>query len=865
MPLLTNYKLHDLLAKLIFIALPTLWVSYYLLQFWNADFEIPTYSIALQTSYLAIGLISSMCFYAFGFRFIPTYILLILGLYVLYKGLDATAIGEFDTFFITIQFIVFALLFALGWFIGWGILRIKKFPLVLSISLLLAYIFQLGQEQSWLLVSNKEVLSIQLWQRLGPIILYVITTIYYSEFIHHFSGLPKQLWINLLKRSAFLLLLLGCIYLITASAKVLFFEEQLQKFANNQQQGEGNSLLKKQPNNPQDPNAGSGYQSNDKLSMSGSNQKENVLLFAAYIDNFFDDGATPNPLYLVSYYYTKYDTLTEAFERDTNTPDQDYFSPSVASIPMYHSYTDSNVLAYGRKDDFKKTISFDIYNKNLDPNFFVGPTTSYFVQPIAVEPMFRKEFVNAYRGKSSISEWNSAYFVYNVEAPNIKTFQNIRNEELKKHNSYADVSDSFITYYTYVPNTALFKRIDSLAKTLTKDAPTVIEKVLAIKSYFQKRDQQGKKIFRYSDNPGEPNLPGASRLENFLFKTKNGYCAYYAAATLYMLRSLGIPSRVVGGFLTEDRSADKNRGWYWYYADQAHAWVQVYVPGIGWIDFDTTIDNDEARESPQTDGTPPLQPNKATFASFGVFEDIDTIKKIGAFIMTTAVVMDQNLKIDPIKIMVDLSLTTVQKDTASLSLSDIKYTDSVTIVSYAPVFQKLKQVQAKELAKALPSPLPIDEVHILPQAPKSPNAVEEATSNNNTIKFILWIGIIVALTILILLIPYLVFIILKQRLNKAEHKNVATASYKVSRWLLQFFVPIQTNNDLELFQVADQTYGTNFGRVLATYHDYKYGEVIPQDPLASKTIVTTNIQKVLLSLTRKQRLFHWLQLNKLFI
>src|SRR5689334_24556482 len=61
-----------------------------------------------------------------------------------------------------------------------------------------------------------------------------------------------------------------------------------------------------------------------------------------------------------------------------------------------------------------------------------------------------------------------------------------------------------------------------------------------------------------------------------LFRSK-GYCAYYAGATLFMLRSLGIPSRIAVGFLTEDRS-DKNKGWYWYYANQAHAWVQVYFP-----------------------------------------------------------------------------------------------------------------------------------------------------------------------------------------------------------------------------------------------------------------------------------------------
>ncbi|RYZ24981.1 MAG: transglutaminase domain-containing protein, partial [Sphingobacteriales bacterium] len=127
--------------------------------------------------------------------------------------------------------------------------------------------------------------------------------------------------------------------------------------------------------------------------------------------------------------------------------------------------------------------------------------------------------------------------------------------------------------------------------------------------------------------PGVPDIPSASKLSYFLFDNHKGYCAYYAGATLFMLRALGIPSRIAVGFLTMDRS-DKNKGWYWYYADQAHAWVQVYFPGYGWLDFDTTVGNSDAQESPKPDGTPPMQPPRAWLAADGIVENVDTLKKL---------------------------------------------------------------------------------------------------------------------------------------------------------------------------------------------------------------------------------------------
>jgi hypothetical protein len=75
-------------------------------------------------------------------------------------------------------------------------------------------------------------------------------------------------------------------------------------------------------------------------------------------------------------------------------------------------------------------------------------------------------------------------------------------------------------------------------------------------------------------------------LANFLFERKEGHCEYFASSMAVMLRSLGIPSRVVNGF----RGGEFNdlSGQYLVRASDAHSWVEAYFPGEGWVSFDPT-------------------------------------------------------------------------------------------------------------------------------------------------------------------------------------------------------------------------------------------------------------------------------------
>jgi len=75
-------------------------------------------------------------------------------------------------------------------------------------------------------------------------------------------------------------------------------------------------------------------------------------------------------------------------------------------------------------------------------------------------------------------------------------------------------------------------------------------------------------------------------LEEFLFTRKTGYCEHYATAMVVMLRTVGIPARLVTGFLATEWN--EYGGYFTVRQRDAHAWVEVYFPHSGWITMDPT-------------------------------------------------------------------------------------------------------------------------------------------------------------------------------------------------------------------------------------------------------------------------------------
>ncbi|MBS1773843.1 MAG: hypothetical protein JST82_13370 [Bacteroidetes bacterium] len=807
---------NELLAKAIFLLLPTACAAYFLLFNVNDYFAIPNNDAWRQTLYFAAGMGGGALLYAFRFRFLPTFILLALCLFSLNKGIDNYASGEFDSFFLNVQFRVFAIVFTTGWLMGWGFIRLRYWSILVASAVLCGCILVIAKQQTDTVY--------HLLKAFVPALLYSVYIIFTAEQIYNYKDKSQKFWWYLTRRLSLFALLVSFILGAVVYTMRSEIKETVANYGGEGQQGK-NSMLKKNKDNT--------FDLEQYSRLSSTLGRNNELLFCAHINNFFPGTEVPNPLYLTAFYYTKFDTLTETFERDKSIPFNDLFEPKPAQLPMFFTKMDSSVIKNSLANKLRKIVDVEIYSLSLSPNTYLAPNVGYFVQPITVEKDFREQFKSAFRAKGYVSELNSAYFVYNSPDTSIRKFQEQRFEVLRKAGGYDDMDKKFMSYYTFMPGDAKFKSISDLAHKITQGKNTPVDKVIAIRDYFLSKDENGERLFKYTDNPGIPDIPSASKLMYFLFENRKGYCAYYAGATLFMLRSLGIPSRIAVGFLTVDRS-DKNKGWYWYYGDQAHAWVQVYFPGYGWLDFDTTVGNDEAHESPKPDGTPPMQPPRAWFAADGIIENIDTLKKLMTMKINHMVFHDKEYGIEkPTDVSMDVKIAAIHRDSIDVPLSNIQKGDQATVVSYAEAM-KLLEAQPNEkgisLVNRFPKPAPIDEVYLKRKdtAQPEPQKQTETQSKPVNVKSILLTTAIVAICVLLFLLflPTLVYYYYRLRYSNAKTEAKPYWAYRTASYYLHMCGIIRGNETPMQYakNVVDPALGTSMVSFMNIYLKQKYAK-----------------------------------------
>ncbi|GCE49297.1 uncharacterized protein DUF4129 [Thermosporothrix hazakensis] len=129
--------------------------------------------------------------------------------------------------------------------------------------------------------------------------------------------------------------------------------------------------------------------------------------------------------------------------------------------------------------------------------------------------------------------------------------------------------------YTQLPK-EFDPEIKKLALSITAGKQSMYDKVEAIESYLRQN-------YRYNLDVQPPSTGDPTSW--FLFHSKKeGYCNYFASAMTLMLRSVGIPARVVAGYTNGDY--DAGAGERVVKGKDAHAWSQVYFAGYGWINFE---------------------------------------------------------------------------------------------------------------------------------------------------------------------------------------------------------------------------------------------------------------------------------------
>ena len=120
-------------------------------------------------------------------------------------------------------------------------------------------------------------------------------------------------------------------------------------------------------------------------------------------------------------------------------------------------------------------------------------------------------------------------------------------------------------------------RVAQLAAQIASRSGNAYDRAAAIERYLR---------IRYGYTLELPRTQVKDPIANFLFERKQGHCEYFASSMAVMLRTLGIPSRVVNGFRSDE--FNDLTGSYVIRAKDAHAWVEAYFPGYGWQTFDPT-------------------------------------------------------------------------------------------------------------------------------------------------------------------------------------------------------------------------------------------------------------------------------------
>lgn len=183
-----------------------------------------------------------------------------------------------------------------------------------------------------------------------------------------------------------------------------------------------------------------------------------------------------------------------------------------------------------------------------------------------------------------------------------------------------------VTTYTYYPAGGQYTRVDDVVSaeylTVPENCRAAVEEICAKAGFTGTAEEIGAQVAAYfQENYSYTLRPGyifgnPDYISHFLLSSKRGYCAHFASAGTMLLRNMGIPARYVEGYafsyaslveagtLVEDAAYEDYYDGYSFLgrtglvemeipSAYAHAWVEIYVAGKGWMVVDTTPSSTE--------------------------------------------------------------------------------------------------------------------------------------------------------------------------------------------------------------------------------------------------------------------------------
>ena len=163
-----------------------------------------------------------------------------------------------------------------------------------------------------------------------------------------------------------------------------------------------------------------------------------------------------------------------------------------------------------------------------------------------------------------------------------------------------DYPDWIRERYTALPY-GIPDRVFELAQDLTASAATPYDRALILESFLR--------TYTYVlDVPLPP--PDRDVVDYFLFDLQQGYCDYYATAMVVLARAVDLPARLVIGYASG--AYDPDNGRFIVTEADAHAWVEIYFPVYGWIEFEPTGGRPEIDRSDEAASDQPVERESET-------------------------------------------------------------------------------------------------------------------------------------------------------------------------------------------------------------------------------------------------------------
>ena len=218
----------------------------------------------------------------------------------------------------------------------------------------------------------------------------------------------------------------------------------------------------------------------------------------------------------------------------------------------------------GQMDDFTFTVV------SLDLLDLVTPA-----RPVWVSYPSELFFLSDPQGKIDPIQFRSTPLVLAGERYSVRA--NVYEPTIPQLRNAGDAYPDWVTsHYLQIPDNISSEIVD-LADQITANSRTPYDKAVAITNYLRSN-------ITYSNTVEGPPT-GREPLDWFLFDSKRGFCNYYATAEVILLRSAGIPARMVVGF-AQGEFVSPNL--YLVRQLDTHTWPEVYFPGNGWVEFEPT-------------------------------------------------------------------------------------------------------------------------------------------------------------------------------------------------------------------------------------------------------------------------------------